>query len=550
MREEYSQQHHSWNEIRKGGRSTSALQTSADSASLDLVTSTLPKDPGPVIICISTCHIAIIVPIEFVGISSHLTHRPFFPSIAANSSTTVSSSVRVGPDPATVKQLAILAAFATMRMVVKRWKHVQSDAQAAGPLDPASDSVSVAGSPLFPDPLKTPRTSPKAVGSADGPPMANPSDSHKRSSSTSSSSTLALGNVSGSSFIPPVAATAPAMERQLPRQVARSYQSTNAQSQSRPAPAFAAPAPVTPFYPSLPTTHSGSSSLSSSHPMLAPGMRGMLGVPAYAATPTPSIASGSSSSSSTSRTPSLYSASSVHSANTTTTTATCTPEEKAFLNAYSQRHATHLHTLATSSLTVLALPYHAVILALLFVKRLLALPEVPAALCTPTKLLLAGLVLADAELCDSTVSMRTWAAVTGARGGGAQVAEIKRAALAALQFCVTVDADTYSAWLLNVKSFFREDGSSGATSVAGVSLPQSQSLGTTVAPLPSSSSSASGGASTVPGPLVVGGVGHQPPSSLAPVAVSVVGKAEVPGNGQTVDPVAVYGGRGMGTFCV
>ncbi|KAI9332877.1 hypothetical protein DFJ73DRAFT_781081 [Zopfochytrium polystomum] len=133
------------------------------------------------------------------------------------------------------------------------------------------------------------------------------------------------------------------------------------------------------------------------------------------------------------------------------------PEEKAFLNEYSQRHAAHVHTLATAALTTLSLPSHAVILALLFVKRFLALQELPQALSTPTKVFLAGLLLADAHLCDSTVSMKTWAVITGARGGGSQVTAIKTAALNALQFDVAVGAEFYSRWLLSVKTFFKED---------------------------------------------------------------------------------------------
>ncbi|KAJ1567964.1 hypothetical protein HK405_004120 [Cladochytrium tenue] len=94
----------------------------------------------------------------------------------------------------------------------------------------------------------------------------------------------------------------------------------------------------------------------------------------------------------------------------------------------------------------LGLPLHAVVLALLYARELLSasVGRLPAALSTPSKVLLAGLVLADAYLCDATVPMRAWAAATPARGCGAQVAAIEAAALDELQFGIAVDAATHS----------------------------------------------------------------------------------------------------------
>ncbi|KAJ1539105.1 hypothetical protein HK405_013197 [Cladochytrium tenue] len=338
----------------------------------------------------------------------------------------------VGPDPATVKQLAILATFTTMRMVVKRWKCLQGQS-ATPPRLPGATAASAslpseAGSPFL-DPLKTPKSPPRAAAAL----------GH---SAASQAASAAYTRHDGG---PPTASTiAPLSSGDLTTQAGRLQPQARIPQRVRAS-----------------GLHPGSRARDEVfHPYRRPAPSIMQGVaPTLADSPQahrpPPSCSGKSFTSTS--TPSLRSESTAVS----TTSSICTPEEKAFLNCYSQRHAGSLHTLTTSALTLLNLPSHSVILGLLFVKRLLALPEIPPSLSTPTKLLLAGLVLADAQLCDSTVSMRTWAAVTGARGGGAQVAEIKRAALEALSFGTTVDADTYSRWMLSVKSLFRNRGGSG-----------------------------------------------------------------------------------------
>ncbi|KAJ1569364.1 hypothetical protein HK405_006131, partial [Cladochytrium tenue] len=129
-----------------------------------------------------------------------------------------------------------------------------------------------------------------------------------------------------------------------------------------------------------------------------------------------------------------------------------TPAARAFIAAYARQHAGPVRALATAAQVALGLPPH--VLTLLYARELLS-----------ASVLLAGLVLADAHLCDATVPMRAWAA-TAARGCGAQVAAIKAAALDELQFGIAVDAATYSRWIMGVDAFFQsvasDDGSDGA----------------------------------------------------------------------------------------
>ncbi|KAJ3411861.1 hypothetical protein HDV05_001650 [Chytridiales sp. JEL 0842] len=131
------------------------------------------------------------------------------------------------------------------------------------------------------------------------------------------------------------------------------------------------------------------------------------------------------------------------------------------LNAYTTRHATHLHTLTTLSLTLLRLPSHCILLSLLFVKRLLGVPTLPPPLSTPAKLLLAGLILADAHLSDRTISLRTWSVLTSSPKKE-EVATLKRAALECLGWDVGVRAEVYSAWLKSVRGFFNEERNANA----------------------------------------------------------------------------------------
>jgi hypothetical protein len=145
-------------------------------------------------------------------------------------------------------------------------------------------------------------------------------------------------------------------------------------------------------------------------------------------------------------------------------------QQRDLLNAYTTRHSTHIHTLTSLSLTLLHLPQHAIILALLFVKRLLSVPTLPPTLSTPAKLLLAGLMLSDAHLCDRTISMRTWATLTAAKKVQ-EVVSVKREALEVLGYDVSVGAGVYSGWLKTVRTFFLEDPvARGALGAGGVGV--------------------------------------------------------------------------------
>ncbi|KAJ1564258.1 hypothetical protein HK405_015378 [Cladochytrium tenue] len=102
--------------------------------------------------------------------------------------------------------------------------------------------------------------------------------------------------------------------------------------------------------------------------------------------------------------------------------------------------------------------HHHVLCALLLSARVVfaalrrGLPALPAALASPARLLLAGCVLAEAQLSDFQTRTASWATAAGIGGAGeewtaADVAGAKRAALDLLQFDTGISAEEYALWM-------------------------------------------------------------------------------------------------------
>ncbi|KAJ1565119.1 hypothetical protein HK405_013120 [Cladochytrium tenue] len=158
----------------------------------------------------------------------------------------------------------------------------------------------------------------------------------------------------------------------------------------------------------------------------------------------------------------------------------------------------HVHTVAPIAPTTLppaaiASPsVHHVLHALLLCARIVfaalraGRPALPAALASPSRLLLAACALSEAQLCDAQTRATTWAALagpsappgqaasaegTGSGGGGFEpadgggdaaggwsavdVAAAKRAALNLLAFDTAVSLDEYAAWVSRAKAFMQ-----------------------------------------------------------------------------------------------
>ncbi|KAJ1554008.1 hypothetical protein HK405_006261, partial [Cladochytrium tenue] len=79
-------------------------------------------------------------------------------------------------------------------------------------------------------------------------------------------------------------------------------------------------------------------------------------------------------------------------------------------------------------------------------------PPLPATLSSPTRLLLAGLVLAESQLADAQTSCAIWARAAGVPQGARGVAALKRDALAALGWDVAVPAAVYASWTAAVRA--------------------------------------------------------------------------------------------------
>ncbi|KAJ1543037.1 hypothetical protein HK405_009567 [Cladochytrium tenue] len=137
--------------------------------------------------------------------------------------------------------------------------------------------------------------------------------------------------------------------------------------------------------------------------------------------------------------------------------------------------ARHLDRLRRFAAIALRSPHpgaaHMTLYALLLVQRLLTGPAVPslpstvlsssatptpaplpATLSSPTRLLLAGLVLAESQLADAQTSCAIWARAAGVPQGARGVAALKRDALAALRWDVAVPATVYANWTVAVRA--------------------------------------------------------------------------------------------------
>ncbi|KAJ3417051.1 hypothetical protein HDV05_007533 [Chytridiales sp. JEL 0842] len=146
-------------------------------------------------------------------------------------------------------------------------------------------------------------------------------------------------------------------------------------------------------------------------------------------------------------------------ASSTTSTSTPTPSSTSRLTkSYTALHTPPLHTLALRALTVAHLPFHTLILALLFVHRLTSTSSSSAAhkkINTPPKLFLAGLMLADIQLSDAPLSVKAWSLLSGLET--VEVVAVRREAVERLEFAVCVGVEAYGVWLGSVKRFFGEE---------------------------------------------------------------------------------------------
>ncbi|KAJ3114552.1 hypothetical protein HDU96_001971 [Phlyctochytrium bullatum] len=98
---------------------------------------------------------------------------------------------------------------------------------------------------------------------------------------------------------------------------------------------------------------------------------------------------------------------------------------------------------------------HLLMHALLLVHRIVSNPApLPPSLGSPTRLLLAGLMLSEAHLSDTQTSAAVWARVAAIPEGARGVATVKRDALEVLAYGVGVKEDEYSAWVRAVKKCF------------------------------------------------------------------------------------------------
>ncbi|KAJ3383054.1 hypothetical protein HDU84_003884 [Entophlyctis sp. JEL0112] len=128
--------------------------------------------------------------------------------------------------------------------------------------------------------------------------------------------------------------------------------------------------------------------------------------------------------------------------------------------------AFHIQQIAFVALTLLALPPASLILALLFARRLLLAasaglrewhglsdspPEHAAGAAAPPRLFLAGLMLADAALCDAPVSAQVWQWIatetTSAAAPVSCARDLRRWALDLLAFDIHVDPREFDAWV-------------------------------------------------------------------------------------------------------
>ncbi|KAJ3097543.1 hypothetical protein HDU97_004768 [Phlyctochytrium planicorne] len=100
---------------------------------------------------------------------------------------------------------------------------------------------------------------------------------------------------------------------------------------------------------------------------------------------------------------------------------------------------------------------HLLMHGLLLVHRIVSVQgPLPLALSSPTRLLLAGLMLSEAHLSDTQTSASVWSRVAGIQEGPHGVAAIKREALQILAYDVGAKEEEYSAWVKAVKKCFEK----------------------------------------------------------------------------------------------
>ncbi|KAJ3209549.1 hypothetical protein HDU67_006138, partial [Dinochytrium kinnereticum] len=100
---------------------------------------------------------------------------------------------------------------------------------------------------------------------------------------------------------------------------------------------------------------------------------------------------------------------------------------------------------------------HLLMHGLLLVHRIVSISgPLPLSLASPTRLLLAGLMLSEAHLSDTQTAASVWARVAAIPEGPGGIATIKREALEALAYGVGVKEDEYAAWVRAVKKCFNK----------------------------------------------------------------------------------------------
>ncbi|KAJ3215768.1 hypothetical protein HDU67_010338 [Dinochytrium kinnereticum] len=191
---------------------------------------------------------------------------------------------------------------------------------------------------------------------------------------------------------------------------------------------------------------------------------------------------------------------------------------------YLFHYAHRLRAMVTHALSRTRAPAQIVPYALLIVHRLVSLRTLPEPLATPTRLLLASLMLADVVLRDATTPVAVWCAIGKAIGAGVDerrgVAQLKIVACEALGWKIVIPPTEFEAWLERLKGWVAgaaaavvgaTNASSTVSSIAGgVRRPTGTGL---MVPGHSSISS------TSPGPLMM----VMPPSSvLSATSVSPV----------------------------
>ncbi|KAJ3103111.1 hypothetical protein HDU97_010391 [Phlyctochytrium planicorne] len=138
---------------------------------------------------------------------------------------------------------------------------------------------------------------------------------------------------------------------------------------------------------------------------------------------------------------------------------------------YLFHYAHRLRAMVTHTLSRTRAPAQIVPYALLIVHRLVSLRTLPEPLATPTRLLLAALMLADIFLRDSTTPVAAWCAIGRAVGAGVDerkaVAALKIVALEALQWKVTIQPKEFEAWLERLKGWVAGAAAAVVSATAG-----------------------------------------------------------------------------------